>query len=290
MVECYDSIIKFKKAYRILYNDKYFCCLNNTADIYDKEGNFLRKTKGLENPNYGEFYDNDKLIIKNTSGMFRIFNVETLDEIKKIKSIDKKAGHDSKFLLLPDKTLIDIIYSHATEKIYQIDLNTKDYCVFEENRYKFRKLFYINNDIYAILTIPKDGYNSPTWVYKVIVCDSNLQLEPIIKVCDNMCNYCDMNTNNILYTLHGSVNVFNLKTFSSKSINESLQCRYIKLSEDGKLFVFVKPDEVKIYAVDTLECIKKIKTQYANFAEFYDKDSKLLIGTWEDGYLLDLKY
>ena len=63
----------------------------------------------------------------------------------------------------------------------------------------------------------------------------------------------------------------------------------LKWSKSGKYIALSQSEQIQIFNAEEKRCIKCYDVEYGCFADFYDNDTKLLIGTWKKGYLVDLE-
>ena len=63
---------------------------------------------------------------------------------------------------------------------------------------------------------------------------------------------------------------------------------YLNCSKSGEYIVVVESNVINVIAVGSNNCFQSFEVEHGCFADFYDHDSKLLIGTWERGYCVDL--
>ena len=61
----------------------------------------------------------------------------------------------------------------------------------------------------------------------------------------------------------------------------------LKLSKNGCYMALVESQNVYIYDLNNKQCVKTFKIENGCFVDFFD-ESRLLIGTWKNGYLLSL--
>jgi hypothetical protein len=63
--------------------------------------------------------------------------------------------------------------------------------------------------------------------------------------------------------------------------------QHIHLSNNGRFIIITYSDTVLILRSDNLETILIEKIKYACFAEFSNDDRFILIGTWQNGFILE---
>ena len=88
----------------------------------------------------------------------------------------------------------------------------------------------------------------------------------------------------------GIITVYDVSKYETQLIEYEkkgvLYC--IRWSNSGRFLAVAETNAIQI--IDTVSCktIRSIDIKYGCYAAFYDNDTKLLIGTWEKGYCIDI--
>ena len=294
MIEKKDIIFKFGKSYTISSNEEYFCCVGGSVNLYNKADGLLKGTiRGLSHPNYSEFLKNERLIIKNTTGHYFIYDLSTLEQIKKFKAIKPSQPQDTKFIVMPDnKYLIDFAYFFPERKLFILDIDSGD-CFFpdlgqEKGCSAFYNIeesqIYISTNSYT--EVP-ETFHTTFYSLQYPFGEAKLQL---LDIPDfgyiNHLDYCD---GKFAFERMGKIVIYDIKKNQTEQIDfkqDGYLC-HLRWSNNGKYIVLAQSEAIKVFDIERKCCIKTYCVKYGYFADFYDNDTKLLIGTWQNGYLIN---
>jgi len=299
-----NEMMVFKISYHISYNDKYFCCCGKSVNIYDRSTRKLvAYFKGMNGPVFSKFISDSRLIVRNENS-YLILDIDTKEIVKKLKLPRGSRGANTDFLITPDnKTIVAFAGFFPYYQLMMMDIETGQYSLYDLDETRTGDLFYDDTKseyyISAFKNRMVNGSDNPkTEFYSLKYPFDTVTLHklPINKY---------HNTSKIDY----NCGKFAIAKYNKKIRSEEI-CIYdmelgtekrfccdidgvlydLKLSQSCKYIAVVEAFLVRIFELETNTCIKSFDTNYACFAEFIDDDTKLLIGTWEKGYCVDLSF
>ena len=229
------------------------------------------------------FSSDNRLFVKAAGGYF-IYNLNTLNLEKRIHCPRGVRWGSYQFTLTPDnKYIIDFAEVSLNELII-IDVETGKSNLYEIGGGVTSSLFY-------------DEYES-NYLISTIIKKDNIITGP-----DSLCsNYYSFDFRSgkpeikkIPFSLgyYYSIDYKN-KTFALAGEKECI--KYIKdgvihgirISQNGKYIALAQSEIIQIIDIAAKKVVKTFDVDYGCFADFYDNDTKLLIGTWEKGYCVDI--
>ena len=305
-------IKKFKTSYQIKFSNDYrFLChtMGSKTIIYDT--NSWEKIKELSKPNHPgfiHFSDNDEyLYIKNTSGTLYLYETVGFELIKTIKSNKKYQLVEADFALTNTSLVIlDTLNTKDGNQLALINMENGDIRVLTQfkdsinyayyNQFIEAERAYLFTLVYEIT----DKYNDEYIVRKIVKVKEPLNNEAI-EVIENS-EIWDWNF--ILFnSIHNSFivverydiimldaqfnEIIKRVKLSDKVSPELGVFHYIHLSNDGQFIILTYSKRVIILRYEDLEPIVVEEIQYACFGEFSSDDRFILIGTWNNGYILE---
>ena len=297
MISKDDIIFKFRKSYEMTYNDKYFCTVGGQTCIYDIEsGKLLHSITGIKYASHIRFLDSDRLLIKNTIGEYRLFDVSKGAELLwKLPTLNRKDTQDSNFILSPDnKYMLDFILDFPFTKMAIIDIQTgkSEYIDFGNGKSSFAFYNESNQLFYIIVNhASQDGESPKVKLYTLKYPFDNNGPKYVKTICNHFIRAVDLKDQAVIYDHYKSPHYQKLDTGEDRIILEEYgHSRHLSLSKDGKLagMVISKEDATKeavIYDLEQDKVIKKYEVEYGCYIDFY-KENQILLGSWKNGYLL----
>ncbi|QIZ08305.1 hypothetical protein HFZ78_17555 [Priestia megaterium] len=304
-----NLIKKFKTSYQIKFsNAQRFLCHTMGSKTIVFDSNTWEKIAELskpKNPGYIQFSQNDDyLYIKNTVGTICVYETDKFQLIKTIKSNKKFQFVEADFALTNIPFLIlDTLKTKDGCQLALINMDKSEYTLLTDikdsltlidykqfiqtdSSYLFT-LSYVNNEDYRVHNILKVKEpinkgsievmdNSEIWYWQ------SIRFSSIHNVYIVVHNYD-------VVLLDGQFKKIIKKVNLSENDYPDFfgYFQHIHLSNNGRFIIITYSDTVLILRSDNLETILIEKIEYACFAEFSNDDRFILIGTWENGYILE---
>ncbi|ULT59486.1 hypothetical protein L1999_13585 [Neobacillus drentensis] len=301
-------IKKLKTSFQIKFsNNQRFLChtMGSKTVVFDSTSwEKIAELSKPKDPGYIQFSQNDDyLYIKRTIGTICVYETEGFQLIKTIKSNKKFKLVEADFAITNTPFLI--LDTLNTKDGYQLALinieqgehtvltDFKDSTLIElnqfieaENSYLFTMTYentrgYIDHQIVKVTEPIEKGsieviHNSEIWYWESIIYSSIHSIYIVVQNYD-------------LVILDGKFKKV-LRKFSITN-DKYPEClgyfQHIHLSNSGQFIIITYSKTVLILGYDDLEPIVVEKIQYACFGEFSHDDRFLLIGTYENGYILE---
>ncbi|MEY2196694.1 hypothetical protein AB7942_28860 [Neobacillus sp. BF23-41] len=304
-----NVIKKFKTSYQIKFSNDYrFLChtMGSKTIIYDTSS--WEKIKELSKPsNPGDihFSDNDDyLYIKNTIGTVCVYETVGFQLIKTIKSNKKYQLVEGDFALTNTSLIIlDTLKTKDGHQLALINIEKGEFSVLTQFKDSIT-LFYFNHFIQAesaylftLSYVNNEGYR----VEKIVKVKEPINKESI-EVLDNLeIRNWDSIIFNSIHNIYIVVQDYDIVILDGQ-FKEILKkdClseqdypdhfgyfQHMHQSNDGRYIILTYSETVLILRYDDLEPIVVEEIQYACFGEFSNDDRFILIGTWENGYILE---
>lgn len=292
MINKQDIIYTFKKSYNIIVNEQYFCCLGSNINLYDVEDGILKASfKKFQHPNYAEFIDNQRLLIKNTKGYYNLYDLSSFELSKQIKSIKPSQPQDSKFIVTPDyKYIVDFVYFFPDKRLLILNIDSGESKIITLGKVSNCHAFYDNNRIFLLANSWNETTNEH--VCSIYVMEYPIRQETPEILAQFAYDFgvlrSDYLNGKITISDFHSLAIYDISTNTYNYLVNNSQIGKIKWSKNGKYIVNAAPEKIQILNVADGSCIKTYEVEYGCFADFYDNDTKLLIGTWNNGYLVNL--
>ncbi|MEH7158725.1 hypothetical protein [Neobacillus drentensis] len=303
-----NVIKKFKTSYQIKFSNDYrFLChtMGTKTIIYDTSSREkIKELSKPNNPGYIHFSDNDDyLYIKNTIGTICVYETVGFQLIKTIKSNKKYQLVEADFALTNTSFIIlDTLKTKDGHQLALINIEKGEFRVLTqfkdsitliyfnhfiqaESTYLFT-LSYENNGDYRVHKIVKVKEpiknesievmeNSEIWYWDSIIFNSILNVYIVVKSYD-------------IVILDGQFKeIIKKVNLSDKDSPDFGYFQHIHLSNNGEYIIITYRDTVLILRYSDLQIILVEKIKYACFAEFSTDNRFILIGTWENGYILE---
>ncbi|MGM9680920.1 MAG: hypothetical protein ACI3XR_05390 [Eubacteriales bacterium] len=296
MIDKKDIIYTFDKSYSISYNSDFFCCIGESAKLFDiKTGAFEFKFSGMKHPYYSCFISDNRLVVKTTLGYYFVYDLVSKSLLNKLHPPKGVRGSNTEFVVTPDhKYIIDFAYIFPVSKLMFMEIETGKYTLYDLPSVATGRIFYDEAESeYHIISSRKNddpetnnvnfySFHYPyreSEQHKISLCHNN-DFSAVDYRCTKIaiCGY-----NNIICTYDMKTGIRKEFCYEKDGVTYDL-----KWSKNGKYIVLVEARKIRIFDVASQMCIKAFDVDYGCFADFYDDDSKLLIGTWEKGYCIDV--
>ena len=299
MIDESKIVFEFEKSYHISYNQEYFCCVGETANLYDlTSGKLVTTFKGMSHPHSSKFTSNQKLVIKTGEGVYYIYDLcsRTLD--KMISPPPDTQGSITNFEVTPDgKYIIDFAYIHPIKKLMTIDIETGMYTFFDLSY--SRKGFVFSTEMeskYYIVSNSAENNNSSDVaiqeIYELTYRSNMFNLQRIFLDSNSRISVADYSANKFAIADYSNkIKLFDThKAYCDDFEYDKNGVLYnLKISKNGQFIAIVESQNVYIYDVFKKTCIQTFNVEYGCFVDFFQNDTKLLIGTWKKGYCISLK-
>jgi hypothetical protein len=303
-----NVIKKFKTSYQIKFSNDYgFLChtMGSKTIIYDTSSwEKITELSKPKNPGYIHFSENDDyLYIKNTIGTVCVYETVGFQLINTIKSNKKYQLVETDFALTNTQFIIlDTMKTKEGHQLALINIEKGEYRVLTqfkdsstliyfnqfiqaESAYLFT-LSYVNNQDYRVHKIVKVKEpinkeivvmeNSEIWYWDSIIFNTIHNEYVVVRSFD-------------IIILDGQFKeILKMLNLSDKDYPDYFgYFQHIHLSNNGEYIIITYSETVLILRYFDLEIISVEKIQYACFAEFSTDNRFILIGTWENGYILE---
>ncbi|SMQ77933.1 hypothetical protein SAMN05444673_3148 [Bacillus sp. OV166] len=304
-----NLIKKFKTSYQLKLSNNQ-CFLSHTMGsktiVFDSRSwEKIAELSKPKNPGYIQFSQNDDyLYIKSTIGTICVYETDGFQLIKTIKSNKKFQFVEADFALTNIPFLIlDTLKTKEGRQLALINIDKGEYTLLTdiedsltlidykhfiqtESSFLFT-LSYVNNEDYRVHKILKVKEpinkgsievieNSEIWYWESILYSSIHNVYIVVH------NYDVVILDGQFKKIYKKVNL------SDKDYPGYFgYFQHIHLSNDGQLIIITYSETVLILRYDDLATIVVEKIQYACFGEFSNDDRFILIGTWENGYILE---
>ncbi|RAK19995.1 hypothetical protein B0I26_105178 [Anoxybacillus vitaminiphilus] len=306
-----NLIKKLKTSYRIrLSGDNKFLCHNMDSKTIVYDLTTWEKIIELNKPNYPSdmrFSENNKyLLIKSTTGTIYVYNTASFQLVKKIQSKKsfKLVEGDTNFTQ-DNLMLLSVLETNDGQQIGTINIHSGEYTILTEFENAITLIYYnqfLKNRNYHLFTLSyvnnETGYRENKIVkVKEPINKQSIELKshPEILIWDSVI----FDSIHDVYILVNGYEIILVDSDFKKILkrghiidNDSPMehigyFRYLHQSNDGRFIVVTYNESVIILRYEDLKTILIEKIPYACFAEFSNDDQYLLVGTWENGYVLE---
>jgi uncharacterized protein with WD repeat len=298
MIDNKDIVFKFKKSYTISHNKDYFCCVGGSVNLYDvKNGELKVNFNDMKQPNFSDFTCDNRLIIKTAKGYYYIYDITSKTLINKLRPPKGVLGSTTNFAITPDnKFIIDFAYIFPICQLMIMEIETGEYMLYNLNGAKnCRVLFNESESKYYIVMTKSENVDDPATQYTDFYCfiypfqELELQKMPVYS---KMC-FSQIDCNGGKFAIVGYTNVISIYDINAGaeeqlSYDKDGVLYHLKWSKNGRYIILAESRTIHIINVETKIRIKSYDVDYGCFAEFYDSDTKLLIGTWKEGYCINI--
>ncbi|WP_141770109.1 hypothetical protein [Bacillus sp. OV322] len=305
-----NLIKKLKTSYQIkLSNNHRFLChtMGSKTIVFDSSSwEKIAELSKPKDPGYTQFSQNDNyLYIKRTIGAFCVYDTEGFQLVKTLKSNKKYGFVEGDFVVTNTPFLIlDTLKTKNGQQLALINIDKGEHRILTEfedstttlinynqyiknaNSYLFT-LSYENHEGYRVNKIVKVKDPLNTGSIKVMENSEIWHWKSVI-YCSSYNTYIVVD-NYEVFILDGQFEEI-LKTvcLSEQDYPDHLgYFQHLHQSNDGRYIILTYSQTVLILRYDDLKPIVVEKIRYACFGEFSSDDLFLLIGTWENGYILE---
>ncbi|MBQ9745421.1 MAG: hypothetical protein IJW21_01190 [Clostridia bacterium] len=297
MIDKTEILYTFKKSFHISYNKDYFCCVGSNVNLYDfNSGEFVSGFKGIKQPNYSRFTSNKNLIVKTTDGNYHIYDLVSNELVKIIPPPKKVLSSITSFQVTPDdKYIIDFSYIFPTYKLVIGEIETGEYKFLDIGYARIGFIFKAETDFkYYVVTNCAEAIDAPDVsfqeFYELTYTAGSYNLKKLFSNHNSRTEITDYSSNKFAVSDHSN----NIKIFDTQgNLQDELEYNKngvlydLKLSANGRYIALAESKNVYVYDLMNKECVKSYEVEYGCFVDFID-DTKLLIGTWKNGYCVSL--
>lgn len=294
MIDNNIIVFNFKKSYSISYNNDYFCCVGGSVNLYDiYTGAHRVSFTDIKQPCYSQFTMDNKLFVKAQGGYY-VYDLYTFKLERRIpRPRGVKWGSD-KFCLTPDnKYIIDFAEVFPESQLMVINIISGDYTLNDLHGARVAELFYNKSESrYYIASIIGDESND--CVFSEYYCFDypfdKLQIKKLPFCLDDYAVIDYHNGKFAVVKYNGEIIIYDSvsKTKENFGYDKDMVLHSVKWSESGRYLALTESGSIVIIDITTKSIAKTYEVDYGCFADFYDNDTKLLIGTWEKGYCVDI--
>ncbi|MBO4790880.1 MAG: hypothetical protein J5592_01230 [Clostridia bacterium] len=287
----------FEKSYSISWNNKYFCCVGGErVNLYDTVSiaNILR-LNGFKQACYSQFTSDNKLIIKAKGGYY-IYNMDTGLLVKRIQCPRViKCGSSEFTLTHNNKFIIDFAEMFPNDKLLVIDVKSEKTALYAFGAGRVPSLFYDDIDSKYYI-VARSGDDSSKQLYSLYYSfDSDFELDTItiqqLPYVQGDYSQISYNHGKFAYaTYDGDIIIFDTVNNKKDVIKYGKDgvLYHMKLSQNGKLIALAESRRILVLDVTKKRILETFDVNYGCYVDFYDNDTKLLIGTWEKGFCVSI--
>ena len=291
---------QFGISYDISHNEKYISCVGRSVNLYDVHTGVRKASfRDMRHPNYSAFTGDNRLVVKFATGYYAIYDLASMELIQKIKPPKGVHGADSNFMITPDdRYIISFVEIFPYSQLALIEIETGIYQVFDLNGAATCMIFSgksFGEYYVAGYWRSKDGGTCPrgsTRVLSFCYPFEKLELHQVLQT-DSCASVSKFSFVPKRFAFAGDSDTVYI---CDGDLDGAIRMRYdrdgvlyhLELSENGEYLALATSFKVYIYHVATQKCVKTFDVDDACYASFYDNDTKLFIGTWNEGYLIDL--
>ncbi|TYQ18381.1 UNVERIFIED_CONTAM: hypothetical protein Cloal_0813 [Acetivibrio alkalicellulosi] len=291
---------KFKSSYELTLSsdEKHLCRTTRRKTIIYSAGNFGQVVSfdDIKDPGDIAFSHDSKLLaVKDALGKYSVYDLERYSPRSTFK-ISNNGSQDGKFVFSPDnKSIISVFTSLPDDIIVNTDLETNK--TIEIRRFNNCVVYFIsytpeeNIYLFSVFDREKDKDYLIRWQYPFrndideIICSDKINRWYYIDYCKTKKFYAVYTGEKIFLMSENLQSVIISKDIKDKTngYNVGMNC-----SEDGRYIVLTFSECVKIISTSNLETIREFKMPYCHRSEFSKKMNYFLIGTWEQGYVINV--
>lgn len=253
--------------------------------------------------------NNEYLLIKNTVGTICVYDTVDFSLVKTFQSNKSFRLIEGDVNFTQDNWILDVLHTSYGRQIALIDIHTKEHKILTDfkdsypstgcptmifynefvltEKFHLLTLSYEDESDYRVMKIVKvkepinkDSIevlnNSEIWYWDSVVFDSINQI--FILVYKNEITLVDSEFKKVLKKNYIVTNDYP---------DETGYFRHFHLSNDSKFIVVTYSSKLFILRYDDLTTILVENIPYACFAEFSNDNRHLLVGTWNNGYVLE---
>ena len=299
MIDKTNVLYKFEKSYHISYNPDYFSCVGSSVNLYRfHNGEFVTKLKGIRQPNASQFTSDQRLVVKTTTGRYHIYNLRSMELMKRLLPPPKKVrGSTTNFFITADnKYIIDSSYVYPTCELMAMEIETGEYTLFPLGYARRIFVFPTEDEAkYYVVALCAETVDAPDVrvrdFYEFTYISGQFKLQKLFSDDQSKIAKADYRANKFAFADYGNkIKIFDVqKAFQDELEHKGTGALYdLKLSKSGRWLALAMSQNVFVYDLRSKECIRNYPVAYGCFVDFLCDDTKLLIGTWENGYFVSL--
>ncbi len=291
------QVLTKKACYSMITNDTYLCIFGNTLDVYIKEGlKLVCSFSDMRNFNCVHFMSKNEIIAKNTEGLFRVYDIDSKECMKRIvlKNVERVA-QDSKFILSHNnKYLFDVLGEKMPKenRFYKINIDKVEYdCtkMGEDVRVIGNILYDQTTDV--ILVMHSRAAGEVDGELKG-VCNVTRVDYHKMDCSDIYENYYPIANGPILffqnkYILYENMEIVDISTNQvvGKINYDYKRSRKVYFSKDYRYLFFIFSDRIIVFDYINNEIANEYTGKFCSHAEILGE--KIIIGTWEKVTVFD---
>lgn len=298
MIDKTNVLYKFEKSYHISYNQDYFSCVGSKVNLYRfHNGEFVTKFKDIQYPGESKFTSDQRLVVKTNTGRYHIYNLLSMELMKKIPAPKKVRGSITSFLITSDnKYIIDFSYVYPTYQLMILEIETGKYTLFSLGYARHAILFPTEVESkYYVVTLCAETIDAPDVsirdFYELTYTSGQFKLQKLFSDDLGKISKADYRANKFAFSDYSNkIRLFDVqKNFQDELEYSGNGLIYdLKLSKNGCRLALAESQNIFVYDLNSKECIRNYPVDYGCFVDFLDDDTKLLIGTWKKGYCVSL--
>ena len=298
MINKEKIILTFDVSYNISHNEEYFCCVGRTVNLYDVHtGERKICFKDMDHPSFSAFTTDNRLIVKTATGHYMIYDLDKKERIRKINPPKGVLGSTSNFVVTPDnKFIISFAEIFPYAQLVLLEIETGEYRFYHIDDAVSCRILYNESESKYYIAASKRHINDDrtetqnTELYLFTYPFQEFALQSV-RLTDMSVSEFDYNRGRFALAGYSDVvRIYDTDTALTEQFHydKDMVLYHMEWSKNGKYLVLVETFTVFIYDVAAKKCIKTYDVDHGCFASFYDNDTKLLIGTWNEGYLIDI--
>lgn len=297
MIDKTKILYTFGKSYDISYNQNYFCCVGINVNIYNlSNGELKTKIDNIRHPICSRFTFAKNLIVKTALGDYYIYDLDAMKLIKKI-TVPHKFDSTTEFIITSDsRYIIDFYYNFPHLSLMFIEIDTGKYNIIEIGDSRKCHVFSteFENTYYVVSSCVKSKDSPQTKFQELYELTYNCRGFELKKM--NTCNLgkistVDYNSKKFVFADYGNkIMILDIQgEITDKFEYSKTGIIYdLKLSNNGRYIAIAESQNVYVYDLNSKQCIYNYEVDYGCFVDFFDNDTKLLIGMWNKGYCVSL--
>ncbi len=293
-----NVLFSFDRSYSMSYNNSFICCVGSSVNLYDvKTGEFKQKLNNVKHPSFAKFTEDNRLIVKTMKGSYAIYDLVKTSLLKTIPAASNVKGSTTDFFVTEDgRYIIDSAHVFPESKLAIVEIETGKYSFYELDRARHCCLFHDKkkNCFYIVASnvkFIKGKETSITEFYDLSFQSQKPVVKKLPKDLFTKAIVADYNSGKFaVQECNDEICIFDINTGEcDKLIYENTGILYdLKWSKNGKFLALAESKSMRLYDMETKSCIREYDVDYGCFVDFFDNDKKLLIGTWENGYCVEI--
>lgn len=295
MTSSKNIVFRFCKSYSISYKKDLFCCVGSSVNLYDtKTGEYKASFNDMTQPNFSKFTSDNRLIVKTTRGYYYIYDLASKKLIKKLRPPKRVLGSTTDFTITPDnRFILDFAEIFPNSQLLVMEIETGEYTLYDLGGAKSCNIFHdkSTSEYHIESTKTSEAGNAcyaELYTFSYPFEQLALKLELVF---DKEFSQVDYHSGKLAIAgYEGKITIYDTNSSTEEQYNyDNGGVLYgLKWSKNGRLLVLTESEKIQILDTKTKKCVISYDVDYGCFADFYDNDTKLLIGTWQKGYCVDI--